>query len=131
MNLYRVTSTHYAPKDSHSSTMGFLLAYCDEQVYLHLREKFEFYEESYYNSWGDQEGDEEEFEMTDDEGNDIGTESLRELYVRIGGEDNYDSAEVNDAYYGVTHYGWELFKANLSEEDQQVLLSTGVATKIY
>ena len=70
----------------------------------------------------------EELEVYDDDYELIGTESRREKWLRIGGQIWDDSNDYSDAYYGITHYGWEEIK-EVTEEEIKVLRACGVLTE--
>tara|TARA_R110000803_G_C11732323_1_gene289834 strand:+ start:74 stop:454 length:381 start_codon:yes stop_codon:yes gene_type:complete len=108
MNLYRITFSHTAPKDSEKGIKGYLLAENDEQVYNYVDKTFN------YESWKDIDEDEdrESSDIYDRNYNIIGTETFKEKILRINGEMNDEDYDYCDAYYGVTLYGWELVKEN-------------------
>ena len=74
MNLYRITFSHTAPKDSEKGIKGYLLAENDEQVYNYVDKTFN------YESWKDIDEDEdrESSDIYDRNYNIIGTETFKD-----------------------------------------------------
>lgn len=128
MNLYRITLGHAAPKDWKLSMLGYVLAENDEQVYEYLKSEPEINGSSTYNCWADKEDEKEEFEIYDKEYNVVGKETFKEKMIRIGGEINDDSYDFTDAYYGISLYGWELIKENVTGLEGAIEL--GIITQI-
>ncbi len=123
MNLYKINFTHYAPKDSKEGIITYLVASDDEQVYEYIKSEPSINESGLYNSWKhDEEECVEGFDIYDEKFNWIGHESFKEKMIRLGGEMYDEYADVSDAYYGVTHYGWELVKESVLEEDISILM---------
>tara|TARA_R110001592_G_scaffold17164_1_gene72770 strand:+ start:117 stop:518 length:402 start_codon:yes stop_codon:yes gene_type:complete len=121
MNLYRITFSHTAPKDSKEGIKGYLLAENDEQVYNYVDKTFND------ECWKDNEEDEdrEPIELYDDDYNVIGTETFKEKMLRIKGEQNDEDYDYCDAYYGITLYGWELVKEN-ADGDYTEMVELGI-----
>tara|TARA_R110001606_G_scaffold396950_1_gene572186 strand:+ start:638 stop:1039 length:402 start_codon:yes stop_codon:yes gene_type:complete len=121
MNLYRITFSHTAPKDSKEGIKGYLLAENDEQVYNYVDKTFND------ECWKDNEEDEdrEPIELYDDDYNVIGTETFKEKMLRIKGEQNDEDYDYCDAYYGITLYGWELVKEN-ADGDYTEMIELGI-----
>lgn len=67
------------------------------------------------------------FDIYDSEYNVIGTETFRERTVRLKGTMFDEDAEVENAHYGVTHYGWVEVKKDVSSADLVLLKSIGVS----
>jgi len=110
---------HYAPKDSKEGVLGYLFTESDEKVYEWIRSEPEINEcKSLYNSW--KYHDNPEYE---DEGY---KEGFKERIIECNGEMYDDEADVSDTYYGVTHYGWELIKENISEEAVSTIKECGI-----
>jgi len=121
MNLYKILFSHTAPKDTMLGIETYLLAESEEKVYDYIDKKYN------YNHWRDENEDEdtEPFALYDDDYNVIGTETFREKIMRIHGEiwdEDYDYA---DAYYGITLYGWELVKEDITD-DLTIFIDLGI-----
>ena len=131
MNLYRFMFDHYSPKDSQRGIVTYILADTDEEVYEWFKSEptIKLTSDMLFNSWKYYE-EEREYDVWDDKFNIIGTETFKERMLRLGGEMFDDEAEVSDAYYGVTHYGWELHKENIDNLSADVLVELGIAIKI-
>jgi len=126
-NLYKIEFTHYSPKDSESGTKNLLLAQNDEQVYEWIKTA-----EGIYNSWGDDEKvtyDEIEEIFKDEYGGEVSgwwkdgkPELFKERMMRLKGEINDEDYQVEDAYYGVTVWGWEILLENVDVDNYQDLI---------
>jgi len=116
MNLYRVTFRHWSPKDYEEGIKTYLLAENDEEVYKYV-------DKTYNNdNWEDYEPEnDDDINIYDDDCNIIGTESFKEMIIRIKGEQNWECADLNDLYYGKTLYGWELVKADAVIDFKEML----------
>jgi len=129
MNLYKIEFTHHSPKDSESGTRHLLLAKNDEQVYEHIKSA-----DGIYNSWEDDEKviyDEVEEIFKDEYGGEVSgwyyednPELFKNRMLRIKGENNDEEYEVEDAYYGVTVWGWELLLENVEVKNYEELIKT-------
>lgn len=104
MNLYKITFLHAGPKDRKKGIKGYVLAENEEKVFNYIDETFE------HGYWSDP--DNEPVDVYDEDFNLIGTETLKEKIIRIKGEINDEDYDFDDAYYGITLYGWELVKEN-------------------
>jgi len=137
MNLYKVTFSHYAPKDSERGIKSLILAENDEQVYNWIASEPKTNEGSIYNSWKnreeyswdqekemfvDQDGDEVNEGWWDEEGK---PENFKERMLRLKGEIEDDSVDFSDSYYGITLFAWELLKENVTS-DYLELIELGV-----
>lgn len=137
MNLYKVTFSHHAPKDSEQGIKALILAENDEQVYKWIANEPETNEGSMYNSWKDREqyywneendtfvdkdGDEVDEGWWDEEGN---PENFKDRMLRLRGEIEDDSVDFSDSYYGITLLAWEIIKENVST-DYSELTELGV-----
>lgn len=117
--LYRITVLHGAPKSSHTSTETYLVAKDDETVCGWIDENKQF------GMWFDEDDSEEGFEPKTrwDEETDSDM-SFREWVMKNQGDMN-DEEGWEDAYYGVTKWGWKLVDA--SPEEIAILLKLGIA----
>lgn len=120
MNLYSVNFIHYSPKDSEKGIYGYVIANDDEGVYELIKSELQFHQgQTLWNSYEDRE--EEEYELFDNDYNVIGIETFKDRMIRLRGEMYDEDAEVSDAYYGVTHYGWSLIKENVADSEISTL----------
>ena len=115
MSLYRIIVLHGAPKDSHTSTETYLVAESDEAVFDWLNKKN-------YGAWTEEDGEPRLRE--DDDGKEI---TFRE-WVMLKRGDLDDEEGWEDAYYGVTKWGWEPLQA--TEEEIAVLVKLGIALTV-
>lgn len=121
MNLYRIISSHYSPKDSFTSTLCFLLADNEEQIYNFIKNCSSIFEE--YVAWC---GAEDDLYWNEETNEDDLTH--KEWVVLNKGELDCDEF-LEDLYYGQTLFGWELVKEDITESDQLVLTNLKVAIK--
>jgi len=125
MNLYSVNFIHYAPKDSEEGIYGYIVANDDESVYEWIKSEPTLpQDKTLWNSWADRE--EVEYDVYDDDYNVIGTETFKEQMIRLNGEMYDEDADVDDAYYGVTHIGWSLVKEGITDSEIDVLKSLNI-----
>lgn len=89
--LYEINSTHYAPKDSHTSIQEYVVANNDRKVFEYLAKGYAYWEDM-INEWEDSEYDSKEDAII----------TYEEIYDNKG-----DDREVYDLYYGATQYSWE------------------------
>jgi hypothetical protein len=108
MNLYALKFRHYAPKDSKEGIITYLTAESSEAIYEWLKSEPVVNGDMIFNSYQYKEDDNETFNIYDDDYKVVSTETFKERMVRLNGEMFDEDADVSDAYYGVTHYGWEL-----------------------
>lgn len=117
MNLYRIKVLHGAPKDSHTSIETYLIAPDDEAVAEwindHLQSGFWF--------------DEDTLEVEDGYASAEGVTRTKCQYIMAHKGDLDDEHGWEDAYYGVTKYGWEQVQFNLSDEDRSVIVRLNIA----
>lgn len=128
MNLYKLTFTHYAPKDSETGIIDYLLANNDDEVYDYISTNHAFwidnenYEKEYYENY-----DEEEygFKHSDENGN---KETFRQNVIR-NRSDN-EANEPHDTYYGFKNHGWELLHENISPLNLAGAIILGIIKQI-
>lgn len=127
MNLYSIDFSHTGPKDQMDGITCLLLAETDEQVYEWIASEPKIKERSMFNSWKEREEEEEEetSEDHDDDYTEVEYETFKEKIIRMKGEMNDEDFDYTDAYYGVTLYGWELLKENVTT-DYTELIELGV-----
>ena len=116
-SLFRIVVLHGAPKDSHKSTETYLVAESEEAVCEWINK------EKQHGYWFD-EDDESEQNMRYEDDSYEKEIPFREWVMKKRG-DLDDEEGWEDAYYGVTKWGWEPIEA--SAEDIAVLLRLGIA----
>ena len=130
--LYRVTCTHYAPKDSHEAIQCVIRAPSEDAVFAYLNALT-------YGLWDDDE-DAKDVEwspadpLTDEEtaratalGLEIvieewGTTLTGRLPAMVRFRRGDDFREVEDAYYGCTQYRWEAIPAEAEDDVLRAVL---------
>lgn len=118
-NLYKINVLHASPKDSHTSTQGYVVLTNDEDVYKYIDEKFN------YGGWLDTEEEQEEpLEIYDEDYKVIGHESYKERIIRLNGNIDDEDVDFSDAYYGITLWGWKDM-GPISEDEIKVLSKFG------
>lgn len=137
MNLYKIKFSHTAPKDQKRGIECLLLAENEEQVYNWLKSDPKLKNTHIFTCWEDKEllkynpdedvfvdedGDEYEEYFTDSDGNPV---DFKTKIISIKGEINDEDYDFSDAYYGITLYGWELLKENVTT-DYSELIELGV-----
>ena len=116
-SLYRIIVLHGAPKDSHTSTETYLVAENEAAVADWIQR------EKCYGLWLDDEEGEEPRTCYADE-NCEKEITFREWVMQNRG-DLKDEEGWEDAYYGVTKWGWEPVVA--TPDEIAVLLKLGIA----
>lgn len=120
MKLYKIIFKHYSPKDSEEGIKGFLFGETEEEVCDYVMTKLGYY--SLDNL-------EEEVEIYSyDEETDCDSQETitkREELLQNGGEIGLDSNDYSDAFYGITHYGWEEVE-NWSDRESTALCHLGL-----
>lgn len=117
MKLFKILSTHYAPKDYHTAIDEFVVARNDMDVFLYLANGKAYWidlfkDAKYYSEQGDMETAEELFE------------EFKDIYNNRG-----DEREVYDLYYGATQYSWE--RVEVSDNTiLQLMVDNKLAKKI-
>lgn len=139
MNLYKITFSHHGPKDSESGIKCLLLAENDEQVYNWIASEPEVNDDTMFNSWKEKESakyDKDQELFIDDDGNEYywtdekgKPEDFKTRILRFNGEINDDNYDFADVYYGITLFGWELLKENVTESYSE-LETTGILFKV-
>lgn len=106
MNLFKIEVLHGAPKTSWTNIYGFLLVENDKEVYNYIK-KLEYW---------DEDTEEETFNLYNENYEKIGTETFKEKVIRLKGTLNDEDLDWDDAYYGITAYGWkDLGEVSLEE----------------
>lgn len=117
--LFRIIVLHGAPKDSHTSTETYLVAKDETEV-------FEWIDRvKNYGAWTENHDGEPKTRWCDDAGEDV---PFRDWIMARRG-DLKDDEGWDDAYYGVTKWGWELVTDTMPGEIA-VLLRLGVAVEV-
>ena len=109
MNLYCIQFTHYAPKDSESGILGYMVANNDEEVYEFIKSEPEIHENSRYNCYNCYKYWEED------------DETFKDRIISCCGDMFDDESEVSDLYYGATQHGWELVYTDIPDEQIELL----------
>ena len=124
MKLHKILLRHCSPKDSVEVTKLYVLADDEASILAHLDDPKASYT---YGAWKER-SDEAEgpFEIYDASYNVIGTETYLERMMRLRGEFNDEDANYDDAYYGITHLGWDE-GTPISEEDAATLIRLNLA----
>ncbi len=124
MKLHRILMRHCSPKDSVEVTKLFVVADSEQSILAKLDDVKRRYT---YGAWKEKSEDAEEpFEIYDEDYKVIGTETYLEKMLRLRGEFNDEDADYSDAYYGVTHYGWDE-GGEISNADADTLIRLGIA----
>jgi hypothetical protein len=124
MKLHKILLRHCSPKDQVEVTKLYVLANSESEILARLDASRGEYT---YGAWKERSDDAEEpFEIYDENYNVVGTETYLEKMLRLRGEFNYEDADYSDAYYGVSHWGWDE-GSDISEEDAVTLLRLGIA----
>ncbi|RPK31751.1 hypothetical protein [Paenibacillus xylanexedens] len=126
MNLYKIKFEHFAPKGSKAGIVTYLIATSDEAVYEWMKLDKSIDDNSICTGYVYHEEDEEIFDVYDSEYNVIGQESFKEKTIRLRGEIHDEEADVSDAYYGVTLYGWDLVTEEVSLGTIEKVKSLGI-----
>lgn len=116
MNLYVIKFSHYAPKDEEQGIKALLLAQNEEQVYNWISSAPKLKFGTMFNSW---------FENEDDEDCQDDDETFKEKILRLKGDIEDDTVDFSNSYYGITLYGWELLKENITT-DYTELIQLGI-----
>lgn len=104
--LYKIIVLYGAPKDSHTSTEEYIIAKDDKEVFEYIakdKKKYEWWEDD-FESGG-------QF--------DTFAEMKQEIMDNKGDLDSEEGWE--DAYYGVTKYGWEEI-GEISQDEINILI---------
>ena len=121
MKLYRIIVLHAGPKSSHEATETYLVADDDLQVANWIDE------EKRHGLWLD-DGDEEDGLITRYADDKYENEIPFSAWVMLKKGDLEDIYDVSreDAYYGVTFWGWEEVDG-ATHQDIERLLALGIA----
>lgn len=114
MKLYKIIVLHGAPKDSHTSTETYLVKDNEQEV-------FDWIDSNQYGAWSDDDGEDPKTRYTDD-----GKEIPFKDWLMANKGDLTDEEGWEDAYYGVTKYGWKEIVA--TPDEIAVLVKLGIAT---
>lgn len=125
MNLYKIEFSHFGPKSSEYGFKCLLIAESDEHVYEWIKSEPSINGDRLDNYWGNAEAANKVYDVYDSDYNIIGTETFKERMLRVKGELNDDDNNLEDAYYGITLYGWGLLKENV-DSDYSDLIDSGI-----
>lgn len=120
MRLWELNFRHYAPRDSEEGIICYLVAESSEQIYEFLKTEptipDEVHGRGIYVSWMYKDDpDDEEYD-----------ESHRQRLIECCGEMYDEEEEINDTFYGVTHYGWNCVCEDFRETEIDTLRSYGI-----
>ena len=120
MKLYKIKVLHAAPKDWHQSIETYLIAKNDEEVFNWIDENKAHHLWSEHEKW--LEDDEESGYYLDDK------PCTMKEWVLVNKGDIDDDNGWEDAYYGVTKWGWELVDETW-DVDYDSLIKLRIAVK--
>jgi len=120
--LYKIIFRHCSPKDTKEGIEECIIADNDKTVLDYVCSK-------YSEEWIDRDEDDGLTDIYDDEYNVIGQEQYLVRMLRLRGEYNDPNASYDDAYYGITHYGWSE-AIEIPDELAESLIKYGIATDI-
>lgn len=129
MNLYKILARCLAPKSSYNFEDGYVLAENESDLYDKLVDKTYWNEKSFdeildYLPKKNQVKKflnlDEYYEFTKEDEKII-LELWKQYVISTKGEIGSDWANYEDLFYGDIHYGWELVKENLNEEEIKIL----------
>lgn len=109
MNLYKITFSHYAPKDVESGIKCLVLADNDSQVYDFIASEPKIQGRAMFNLWSEKD------------------EKFKQKIIEL--KRDFQTITPTDTYYGITLYGWELLKENTQEEYKE-LIELGIVIKL-
>lgn len=116
--LYKIKVLHGGPKDSHESIETYLIAENDEQVFSWINDN------KCYGHWCEEEDPEDhEYSLDDDYDNPIS----KKEWIMANKGDLKDENGWEDAYYGVTKWGWEEVAGEITAMDFETLIYLKIA----
>lgn len=121
MALWELKFRHYAPKGSEEGIICYLVAESSEQIYEFLKTDPRIPdgtddEKGIYVDWMDK----------DDPDNELYDENHKNRLIGCCGEMYDDEAELNDLFYGLTHYGWRIIDEHFKKIEINTLKSYGI-----
>lgn len=117
--LHKIRFTHHAPKDRKEGIETYVLADSETTIRDGVDHQFN------YDIW--REGDHDEpIDIYNDDYEVVGQETRTERALRLRGSIDDDNNDYADAYYGITHHGWDE-GVQITDEDAAVLLRLGIA----
>ncbi|MBT2759971.1 hypothetical protein [Paenibacillus sp. ISL-20] len=127
MNLYKIMFTHYSPKDSEEGIIIYLAANSHEEVYEWLKSEPQLSNgNKLFNTYKYNENDNKTYEIYGEFWNVIGEETFKERMIRLHGEMFDEEKELDDLYYGLTLYGWELIKEDVKPDVLKMIKDYGI-----
>lgn len=121
MKLWELRFRHYAPKDSEEGIIGYLIADTSEQIYDFIKTEPTLQDDSNFDR-----GLYVDWMYKDNPDDEVYDEDHRERLIDCCGEMYDEEEEVNDAFYGVTHYGWVCVRDEISNLEIATLQSCGI-----
>ena len=110
MKLWKLMFRHYSQKDSEEGILCYLLADSSEQIYLYLRD-----------------------DTNIDDGSEYGIRICTMWKYKEDpnepdcGEMFDEKEQVDDRYYGVTHYGWKCVCEHINVDQINLLKKLGIS----
>lgn len=117
MNLYQAMTNHYAPKDSHKSIWGYVIAESNESLYEWLKLEKECGDDDIgrlFLSWTDKEDEDDDYE------------DFKSQMIENMDEESTDYADYSDLYYGRTFVSWKLVKEDVKPDALQQIKEYGI-----
>lgn len=122
MKLWKLMFRHYSLKDSEEGILCYLLANSSEQIYMYLRDNTNIEDGSEYGirictMW----------KYKEDPNEPDYDPKYKDRIIACCGEMFDEMEQVDDRYYGVTHYGWKCVCKRVNLEQIKLLRELGVS----
>jgi len=123
--IYKIKCAHYAPKDTHESMCEYFIANNDQEVMDYIDKEYNFnsgkdlpQEDFFYDDENEESYDEDA--LSDDDIYQECLEKYRQKILKNCGNIGMDF-DGDDAYYGITQWGWEKL-STVNEKEINILL---------
>lgn len=121
MKLWKLMFRHYSLKDSEEGILCYLLANSSEQIYMYLRDNTNIEDGSEYGirictMW----------KYKEDPNEPDYDPKYKERIIACCGEMFDEMEQVDDQYYGVTHYGWKCVCEGINLKQAELLKRLGI-----
>lgn len=123
MKIHTIKIRHCGPKDCKESIVCHVLATDESKIMEHIDK------ELLSGIWNDRHEQDGLFEYRDEDYNVLGSEHYKERMLRYRGEFNDPNADYSDAYYGITHYGWDEGR-DITEAEANIVLKLDLAVDL-
>ncbi len=120
MKLHKILLRHAGPEDSIEVVFKYVLANSEQEILDEIDNPRGGYT---YGAWKE---DEERYEFIDGISGEWKEETYLQRMLRLRGEFNDEDAGYDDAYYGVSRWGWDE-GVDISADDAATLVMLGVA----